>query len=556
MALLNKVLLKNPSLSNFDLSRKNRTTMAPGLLYPVLIEECVPGDQINLQIDSLIKTYPMLAPLMGSFKFQTDVFFVPTRLYVPELRLNQSNFDPTTVSFPYFNCCYDQAGSPASSTAVAASESSLLNYMGIPYDYAYTTESGVQLAQNFNGIPLLGYLDIFRNYYANTQEDLCYFQVMNAAGDNVYRLGSALSEIDDLINMFSDDSNKDINSAVNTIAVTSSVNGMKSIFNPQLPLSGLLCKTYSPDLNSAWINTSDYDASVTKARVNVQDSVSGSDYVTMNQIRTGNKLLKYLERTLVSGGRFGDWIRAQFGVNTNYKLDIPEFLGSNSTDIIFDDVVQTSGATGSSSTNGNLGTLGGRGHGLMRSRGHKFNVTENGYLMVIASLTPRVDYYQGIKPYLLKNMYSDCFAPAMDNLGFQTVPYCQLSALPKWTLSLNSSTGAYTQSAMYPSSAYDPFTMSAGYQPAWTEYMSSVNELHGDFVNTLNYWTLGRDMSDRGLYEDTLSSIPLLPTSYVFPEYYNDCFADTADTAQNFLVQFRFDLFMKRPISKQVMPTL
>lgn len=109
MALLRDVLIKKPKKSNFDLSRKNRFTMAPGLLYPVFIEDVLPGDEISLSADALIKTYPLNAPLMGSFKFQLDYFFVPWRLYVPDFAENKRLYQATSVGqindveLPYIN---------------------------------------------------------------------------------------------------------------------------------------------------------------------------------------------------------------------------------------------------------------------------------------------------------------------------------------------------------------------------------------------------------------------------------------------------------------------
>lgn len=98
----------------------------------------------------------------------------------------------------------------------------------------------------------------------------------------------------------------------------------------------------------------------------------------------------------------------------------------------------------------------------------------------------------------------------------------------------------------------DPFSNSVGQQPAWSEYTSALNELHGDCVNTLKYWTLARPFTRSTALGDVIP----VPSNYVYPTDYNYAFADTSATAQNFIVQCSFGLRMRRCISKSVMPTL
>ena len=63
--------------------------MAPGTLVPFINEIALPGDTFEIDLDSVIKTYPTAGPLFGSFKAQYDVFMCPIRLYQGQLHNNK-----------------------------------------------------------------------------------------------------------------------------------------------------------------------------------------------------------------------------------------------------------------------------------------------------------------------------------------------------------------------------------------------------------------------------------------------------------------------------------
>ena len=77
--------------ANFDLTRKFRTTMNVGTLFPCYKELVTAGTTIELNEKNDVKTLPTVGPLFGSFKLQTDYFFVPLRLYLSTLHNNQLN---------------------------------------------------------------------------------------------------------------------------------------------------------------------------------------------------------------------------------------------------------------------------------------------------------------------------------------------------------------------------------------------------------------------------------------------------------------------------------
>lgn len=164
--------------STFNQEQDWKSTMAPGILYPSLCIPMTNGDSMDIDMDALIKTLPTKGPLFGSFKYQTDIFTVPMRLYNGILHNNPLNIGlkMNQIYMPKLKLQYDNnapkvAGSNDYNWQV--NETGLLKYLGFSGIGTITTDNGRGL-RLINAIPILAYYDIFKNYYANKQEDNAY----------------------------------------------------------------------------------------------------------------------------------------------------------------------------------------------------------------------------------------------------------------------------------------------------------------------------------------------------------------------------------------------
>lgn len=563
MALLRDIFIKKPKFSNFDLSRTNRLTMAPGILYPVFVEETLPKDKWNIAVSGLFKTYPLLAPLMGRFQVRVDFFYTPMSLYVKALRNDPSSFDPSDILFPRLDFLVYQvsAGGPV---LPDFSYSNLRNLLGmIPGGEApYVTAPTHGFTIPMNGIPFLAYYDIFYHYYANTQEDLFFVGTNKAseAATPAYPLWALqyLKSIPEMTDWVLDNPGSSLTDTGSPFIDPNNFPDLDSTWSYPVNYSSaravfgsLVRRTYKPDVNSAWLSKVNYDTMVTGARVNI----GSDDAFTINELRYANKLMKYNERGIVSGGRYSDWIKAEYGFNIQKWLDVPEYLGSTSCYLNFEDVVQTTGsfsADGGQADLNPLGTLGGRGRGFMSGANHIFTTPENGYIIGLASIIPIPDYSQGSHIMYRKLNFGDLYTPSLDRIGFQARLESELCVNPQRDAAGVGGLEPWTESS-------NPFTRGCFYQPAWTEYMTRVNEIHGDFANPnkLRYWVLARNFLKPTFPNTTSSAARIFDyTSYIDPSEYNDCFADTSVTAENFQMQFAFDVKSHRAISKRLMPTL
>lgn len=163
------VNLRTYNRSTHDLSYAWRSSMTVGTLVPFMKLLGLPGDTFDITLDTKVFTHPTLGPLFGSYKMQMDIFTVPFRLYIAALHNNALNvgMNMSQIKIPQANWeNIDNSNFAPSkddpSPWKAINPSSILRYLG------------KESIQEFNAVPLLGYLDIFKNYYANKQEENYY----------------------------------------------------------------------------------------------------------------------------------------------------------------------------------------------------------------------------------------------------------------------------------------------------------------------------------------------------------------------------------------------
>ena len=164
-----QIAFNNYERSNHNLSYVWRNTQAPGTLVPFMKILAMPGDTFDIDIESHILTHPTIGPLFGSYKFQADVFVCPIRLYNALLHNNALNIglNIANVKFPKFTIAINNKSSKAK-----WNNSSLFHYLGFKAAAKESTENATY--NKYNAIPAIAYYDIFKNFYANKQEENFY----------------------------------------------------------------------------------------------------------------------------------------------------------------------------------------------------------------------------------------------------------------------------------------------------------------------------------------------------------------------------------------------
>ena len=285
------------------------------------------------------------------------------------------------------------------------------------------------------------------------------------------------------------------------------------------PMVGLALKTYQSDINTNWVNTEWIDGETGINAITAIDTSGGS--FTLDTLNLAKKVYTMLNRIAVSDGSYNAWIQTVYTSGGLNHVETPIYLGGSSLEIEFQEVINNSGTEEQP-----LGSLAGRGTANNHKGGNIiFKADEPGYIFCITSITPRVDYFQdnGWDNYLLT--LDDLHKPQLDGIGFQDRLYRNINA----------------------NTPYAMAGKSIGKQPAWIEYMTNVNKTFGNFalIENEGWMCLNRIFGDISTY-----------TTYIFPHLYNNIFADTDITAQNFWVQIAFNMKPRRVMSAKIIPNI
>lgn len=169
-----EVDLKTYNRSTHNLSTVIRNTQSAGTLVPTCTMVMQKDDTFDINIESSVLTHPTTGPLYGSFKLENHVFFIPFRLYNSWLHNNRLGIglDMSQIKLPQLYVTLkkiqDQPGEDEKQWS-QINPSCLLSYLGIK-GYGSMINTVTSTTATKNAVKVLGYWDIFKNFYANKQE--------------------------------------------------------------------------------------------------------------------------------------------------------------------------------------------------------------------------------------------------------------------------------------------------------------------------------------------------------------------------------------------------
>lgn len=203
-----KVAMRDYDMSTHDISTVFRSSIGVGMLVPFCKILCQKGDIIDINLINKTLSQPTLGPLFGSFKLQHFMFFGGFRLYNSWLHNNRTGIGMkmSDIKLPMMKA---NTKGTTNSASTDISASALYKYLG--WSKSRRTGANANTGVLKNGVPLLLYLDIFKNFFANTQEKKFY--MLKGAG-------AVTLDIQDTYQS-SDDGNYTIGKNTNTIHITS-----------------------------------------------------------------------------------------------------------------------------------------------------------------------------------------------------------------------------------------------------------------------------------------------------------------------------------------------
>lgn len=173
-----KVAMRDYDMSTHDISTIFRSSIGVGMLVPFCKILCQKGDIIDINLINKTLSQPTLGPLFGSFKLQHFMFFGGFRLYNSWLHNNRTGIGMkmSDIKLPMM---FAETYGTTTDAKTNISASALYKYLG--WSKSRRTGNGATGGVEKNGVPLLLYLDIFKNFFANTQED--NFYMLKGAGE-------------------------------------------------------------------------------------------------------------------------------------------------------------------------------------------------------------------------------------------------------------------------------------------------------------------------------------------------------------------------------------
>ena len=184
-----KVAMRDYDMSTHDISTIFRSSIGVGMLVPFCKILCQKGDIIDINLINKTLSQPTLGPLFGSFKLQHFMFFGSFRLYNSWLHNNRTGIGMkmSDIKLPMMLARTDGTATKAETNISA---SSLYKYLG--WSKSRRTGAAANTGVQKNGVPLLMYLDIFKNFFANTQENKFYMLKGGPSrlsiGPNIYKI--------------------------------------------------------------------------------------------------------------------------------------------------------------------------------------------------------------------------------------------------------------------------------------------------------------------------------------------------------------------------------
>lgn len=467
--------------SKHSLSHFRNMTFNMGELVPCGVMEVLPGDTIQMSSSLLVRTSPLLAPVMHPTHIRVHHWFVPHRL----VWTDWPNF--ITGGKDGLNASVFPTITPNTGSGYAVG--SLADYLGVP--------TGVDDLPH-SAIPFRAYALIWNEFYRDPvlQTELTIdltdgadtttnITLQNVAWEKDYftsarstaQLGAAVT-----LPLGARAPVKGIGKGNGTFG--GAATGVKESDGTQ-PTYANPSQIDPTDANELfWVDQGGGATGGTVNFPNIWADLSQATGSTINQLRENFAIQSFLEARSRYGPRYSEYLRSLGIVSSDARQQRPVYLGGGRQTIQFSEVLQ-SGVTTSGTPSTGVGSMLGHGIGAMRSNRFRSFFEEHGYVISLVSVLPKTMYVNGLQKHWSRGTKYDFWQKEFQHIGQQAV----LNKEVYWAHATPNGT--------------------FGYQDRYDDYRRIESSVHGDFRSSLNYWHLGRIFaSDPALNSAFISSNP------------------------------------------------
>lgn len=481
--------------SVFDRSFTHKTTMDVNKLYPIFIDEGLPGDSMKLNFQAFGRLLnPLVVPTMDELYFETLWF----KSYMLILWDNTKYFfgerenptDDNDFVIPTIN------------SGAGFAVGSIFDHFGLPVNVPNL---------EVNSLPLRMYNFVYNTWLRDQNlvasvtvpkgdsDDVSNYTLLKSAKmHDLFTSALPTTQINGTpfgtgpVSLPLGTTAPVIGNGTDIQFLTDHATNTEGIYVTNTTISGTNAKYIGFQLNG---NSANKNLKVTTdpTKSGLVADLSLATGIDVNDLRFMFKLQQYREKLLSGGHRYNEIVAQFFGVEGYNAPYIPEFLGMTREMIDINTVIQTS-STDTTSPQGHLTAYGViNTHDTALSTSFRYH----GYLLGLARIRHNPVYQQGLNKLWSRSTQLDFYNPMFNGLGEQPIKNKEIVC----------------QGASVLNTSGEPIDDDAfGFNEAWYEYRYYpsliTGQLRSGIIDSLDVYHLAQYF---GTYTTTVTSTGTVP---------------------------------------------